>query len=148
MKFIKNIFKFYLFYLENKFYYPKLFKGKVTFFILLKRFKLSLFNINKMERNCYSVVNKPISYIIANSKIFNLSLKDDKLNSHRLLFQFFINEMQEDTPYLICLINKGDLLSVNCEIISFGSIYIYKENTSVDSEAYKCYLTNKMHYHL
>lgn len=148
MKYIKNIFNFYLFYLENKFYYPKIFNGKITFFILLKRFKQSLFNVNKMERNYNNVVNKPISYISTNSKTFNLSLKEDKLNSHKLLLKFFIKEIQEDTPYKIYLIAKGDILRVNGQIIDFGSIHILKENINIDSQVYKSYLTNKMHHHL
>lgn len=152
MNFIIDVFKLCLFCLENKFYYPELFKGSTSIFTLLYRFKISLSDMREMNENYNSMSNKPIDYIIENSKIFNFSLgeskPEDKLESFTRLSQLIKEDLIENKPYHINIISKGDLLRADGNILHFGSIYIRTGINGVDSDQYKAKLINKMHSHL
>ena len=141
MKQLKLI-NFLLFSLNNKFYYPYLFKGDLSFSNVLERFRFSLDNITKMECNYNSATDKPISFIKANSKVFNLSLKEDKVQSQIKLYNLILNEIKEEIPYRVSIIVNNNILIIEDRVIDFGSIYIC--NILVD---YKSFI-NKMHYHL
>lgn len=134
---------FFLFLLDNRLYYPKWFKGNIV-----KDFKLVLNNINDMKYNYKNSLNIPLKDIVANSKIFNMSINDSRTKIRMDLHNFFINHIKEDTPYRICLLHKGNFIIIDNKIIDLGSLYIQKTDYTIDNIIYKAYIIRKINNHL
>jgi hypothetical protein len=139
---MKNLFYilgFFFFLLDNRLYYPRLFKGN-----FIKRFKLALNNVNKMNCNYKNSFNISLKDIVVNSKIFSMSINDSRTIIRMHLHNFIINDLKEDTPYRVCLLHKGNFITIENKIIDLGSLYIEKIDSTIDNIIYKAYIIRKI----